>query len=87
MKITVKGKSNERVKVTSDKRKDEVEQVLLEIRKMCRNLNKLLKKEFEIELTISSEDIAYREDWISYKGGELSGKTKRNRFSKSHSSN
>lgn len=66
MKITVKGKSNERVKVTSDKRKDEVEQVLLEIRKMCRNLNKLLKKEFEIELTISSEDIAYREDWISY---------------------
>ena len=69
MKITVKGKSNERVKVTSDKRKDEAEQVLLEIREMCRNLNGLLKNGFEIDLTISSEDIAYREEWISREGG------------------
>ena len=69
MKITVKGKSNERVKVTSDKRKDEAEQVLLEIREMCRNLNGLLNNGFEIDLTISSEDIAYREEWISREGG------------------
>lgn len=71
MKITVKGKSNERAEITSDKRQEEVEQVLLEIRKMYRKLRRLLKNGFEIDLMISSEDIAYREEWISHEGGSV----------------
>lgn len=56
MKITVKGNSNERLKVTSDERREDVEPVLREIRKMSRKLRHLLKNEYEIDLTISSEN-------------------------------
>ena len=56
MKITVKGNSNERLKVTSDERREDVEPVLQEIRKMSRKLRHLLKNGYEIDLTISSEN-------------------------------
>lgn len=56
MKITVKGNSNERLKVTSDERREDVEPVLREIRKMSRKLRHLLKNGYEIDLTISSEN-------------------------------
>lgn len=56
MKIIVKGNSNERLKVTSDERREDVEPVLQEIRKMSRKLRHLLKNGYEIDLTISSEN-------------------------------
>lgn len=56
MEITVKGNSNERLKVTSDERREDVEPVLREIRKMSRKLRHLLKNGYEIDLTISSEN-------------------------------
>lgn len=61
MKITVKGNSNERLKVTSDERPENVEPVLREIRKMSRKLRHLLKSGYEIDLTISSENIPLEE--------------------------
>ena len=56
MKITVKGNSNERLKVTSDERPEDIEPVVREIRKMSRKLRHLLKSGYEIDLTISSEN-------------------------------
>lgn len=56
MKITVKGNTNERLKVTSDERREDLEPVLQEIRKMSRKLRHLLKNGYEIDLTISSEN-------------------------------
>lgn len=56
MKITAKGNSNERLKVTSDERREDVEPVLREIRKTSRKLRHLLKNGYEIDLTISSEN-------------------------------
>lgn len=56
MKITVKGNSKKRLKVTSDERPEDVEPVLQEIRKMPRKLRHLLKNGYEIDLTISSEN-------------------------------
>lgn len=48
MKITVKGNSNERLKVTSDERREDVEPVLREIRKMSRKLRHLLKTDMKL---------------------------------------
>lgn len=61
MKITAKGNSKTRVKVTSDVRPENVEPVLREIRKMSRKLRHLLKNGYEIDLTISSENSSLEE--------------------------